>query len=326
MAGVRGVREGLQDNLSRAFPDRLTLCQKARMSNARVDKGWQERGLAGYPIEAILSSLKHYGVEVDEAGYHDLAKTQFPLGIAEDWLAQWKGTGQFSRFPVAAADELWTRWEKDRLSPRATAEALAALVNALQRLVDGAPDAPVGKAFDAVEALKAKLPQKDGALVPAFSEEIAHLLGEGLQAFNHMAEALAREGHVDDALQFAGVEEAVFPEREGVVKATIQIAGGEKEKGMAELRRLASDTARLAPKRMAAVDAMLTLDAFDEGARAAEGLWASTEAAQDFHAALEAAERLVYALEKKKAHAELEALRPKLEALVEKHQRAHPDH
>src|SRR4051812_7684016 len=103
----------------------------------RVDKNWQTGGLKGYSTEAILGTLSHYGAKVDEAGYRKLAADSYPMAIATQWHEGWKGTGQFARFPFAAAEELWSRWEKERLLPSALAEKLGALIVALSQLHEG---------------------------------------------------------------------------------------------------------------------------------------------------------------------------------------------
>jgi len=73
---------------------------------ARVDKQWQQKGLKVYGTDAILGTLQHYGVKVDEADFKALAETHFPLAMAQQWLAGWKGTGPLGQFPFLAAQEL----------------------------------------------------------------------------------------------------------------------------------------------------------------------------------------------------------------------------
>src|SRR5579871_6245201 len=97
---------GEQGSRQRAAGDPLheVICARA-MADARVDKAWIAKGLQDYPTEAILGTLKHYGAETDEATFKKLAQDKFPIGIAEEWHKSWKGTGQFSKFPAAAAEE-----------------------------------------------------------------------------------------------------------------------------------------------------------------------------------------------------------------------------
>src|SRR4051812_25404637 len=119
----------------------------------RVDKNWQKIGLQGYSTEAIVGTLGHYGHPMDEASFRQLATDHYPMGIAEQWHQGWKGTGQFARFPFAAAQELWKRWVTDRMLPSEFAEAVGKLVLVLSQLLDGRADAPVGVAFKTVEGL-----------------------------------------------------------------------------------------------------------------------------------------------------------------------------
>ena len=73
------------------------------MSADRVDKQWKERGLEQYSTQAIIGSLNHYGVTVDEAGFRQLAAERYPLEIAGTWRGTWKGKGQFLQLPYVAA-------------------------------------------------------------------------------------------------------------------------------------------------------------------------------------------------------------------------------
>src|SRR5690349_2309717 len=102
------------------------------MSQERVDKGWQKQGLTKYSTPAIIGTLAHYGIAVDEAKVKDRVAKEFPLHIAEEWQKQWKGTGQFTPFPIAAADELWRRFADGRLPPSEFALSLVQLMQALE--------------------------------------------------------------------------------------------------------------------------------------------------------------------------------------------------
>jgi hypothetical protein len=110
----------------------------------RVDKKWADKGLTGYSNEAILGTLQHYGVSCDEAAFRAQAEQAYPLGIAMGWMEKWKGTGQFARFPPAAAEMLWRRWLPDRPTPGEFIEAHAGEREpALQRLEEVAKSGPL---------------------------------------------------------------------------------------------------------------------------------------------------------------------------------------
>ena len=148
--------------------------------SARVDKQWQQKGLGAYGTEAILGTLQHYGVKVDEAGFKALAETHFPLAMAQAWFADWKGTGQFGQFPFQAAQELLRRWAGDRLMPTDYAEALANLVVALRKKLDGIAGADVARAFGALAELEGRVPREGGGSAPGFVQEVFALMGEQL--------------------------------------------------------------------------------------------------------------------------------------------------
>ena len=296
------------------------------MADARVDKSWQSKGLKDYSNEAIFGTLRHYGVQSDEAGFRKLVEDRFPIGIAEAWLERWKGTGQFSHFPVAAAEELWRRLAGERLGPRAFAEAIHELMAALAAMMDGSPDAPVGKTFARIEELKPKVPLESGRIHPAFAREVASHLGKALEAFNHLAEALAKDGQLEDAESFAKVEEFLFPERAGVAVAAVRAAGGQLSEAIDDLKKLAADESRGKEGRLTAVDQLLSLEAFEPGAEAAQALLDDAEKAQEYHLCFDAAQRLGYALNKLGREAELRKLEERVEELDQAHQAAHPGH
>lgn len=296
------------------------------MAEERVDKGWQSKGLSGYSTAAILGTLKHYGVVLDEAGFQKLAKEKYPLAITEDWLAVWKGTGQFSPYPQAAADELWRRLETERLSPGTLAEAVAKLMSALGDLVRGSPEAPVGERFKAVDELRAKVPQAEGKSDAKFLGEVVLHLGNWVEELNHLAENLAKAGHVDDAADFAEVEEFLFPERLGTVKAMVRWMKGEKAEGVADLVAVASDGQRELQNRLSAVDALLQCEAFAEAKPHAVALLDQAEKQDDIHVALHVGERVAYIVDRMGPAADRRALLDRLEALDAKHVEQHPGH
>ena len=46
------------------------------MSTDRVDKAWQRKGLKDYSTEAIIGTLGHYGIQVNEADFRDRKSTR----------------------------------------------------------------------------------------------------------------------------------------------------------------------------------------------------------------------------------------------------------
>src|SRR5688572_3674995 len=132
------------------------------MAGDRVDKQWQHKGLGPYSIEAIFGTPQHYSVTPDEAKFRELATDRFPLELAQTWQGAWKGTGQFARFHWAAAEELTKRLFTDRLMPGDFAKALAELMHALSKLMEGGGDAAVAPAFEKVDALRPQVPLADG--------------------------------------------------------------------------------------------------------------------------------------------------------------------
>src|SRR5438132_9586583 len=159
------------------------------------------------PTAPSLGTRSYYGTKADEASFKKMAEAMFPLQIAEEWHKSWKGTGQFSRFPAVAADELWKRLAGDRLQPAEFALALVKLLHALEAMREGKPDAPVGDAFKAVNEMKAKVPMENGKPHKRFVVETGFHMGKWVQNFDHLAESLAKDGHIDDAEDFAAIEE-----------------------------------------------------------------------------------------------------------------------
>lgn len=291
----------------------------------RVDKSWQKNGLAGFSTPAIIATLHHYGISVDEAGFRELTRESYPLQVANDWHDQWKGTGQFSRFPYAAATELYKRIWADRLAPADFARALAELVKALEALLNEAANPPVAAGFEKVEALRPRLPQGDA--LPNFMDEVIIQLGDGgARAFDELAEQLARDGHVEQANAFASLEEQLLPDRKGIATAVVQAVVGDSAQALASLDAIVQDEGRADESRVVALDALIHLDAFDPATRAAEQLLSRAEKADDFHLGLALCERLAYLLEKQEKWTELQALADRAKILADAHDRAHPHH
>jgi hypothetical protein len=235
----------------------------------RVDKGWQAKGIDVYSTEAILGTLGHYGVTVDEAGFKAAAATEFPLSIALGWHERWKGTGQFSRFPAAAAEELWRRLCAGRVAPTDVALALIKLLTALNGALEGTPDDGTRDTrFAVVEAYLPTLPTAP-ELREKFVAEMAGALGEWMEPFDRLAEALARRGQRALAERLVAVEEALFPIRAGAARSLVKAGAGDVDGAAAELRALADDAARDPFNRLAAVDALVDLGRFDDALRGA---------------------------------------------------------
>lgn len=292
----------------------------------RVDKNWQKAGLKDYSNEAILGTLAHYGAKVDEGAFRKLAESEYPLGIAEQWHHGWKGTGQFAKFPFAAAQELWGRWVKDRMRPSEFAEALGKLIVALSQLLDGRQDAPVGSAFKEVEGRKARVPQKDGGAEERFVQEVFGLLGEQmLRAFDELAEQLAGAGHTDDAEEFAKVEEFVVPTRAGVSTAVVKAVSGKRDEAVGELEKIAGDSARNGYGRLSAVDALIHLGS-DKARGFAEQLLEDAEKSADHHLALGVLGRVAHILDKTQDIPGMRALEERAKKISAAHDEAHPHH
>lgn len=293
----------------------------------RVDKRWQEQGLAKYSTGAILGTLQHYGVSVDEDAFRKASAERYPLVIATEWLQSWKGTGQFSQFPYPAAQELWQRMQPERLAPGTVAQALVGLLAALNAMLDDAAGAPVGKRFAAMKELKAKIPVKDGGATQEFADEVfAHLPEPMLELFDAVGERLAAAGHVDDADEFTEWEEFLVPVRRGIASALVRAAKGEKDAAVASLVALTGDAGRGDETQLLAIDGLLHLKEFEKARGPAEALLTRAEKAEDHHLALGAGGRLAHLLEQLGDNAALRALEPRMEQVAQAHDRAHPHH
>ena len=296
------------------------------MAAERVDKGWQKNGLEGYSTEAILGTLRHYGVDVDAAAFREQAKSGYPAHIAHDWHAQWKGTGQFSKFPYAAANELWKRLEADRLRPTDLSDALSELMIALQDVAGDEKDVDVEAPFARLEALRAKVPA-DQDTHDKFMEDVVIQLGEdGTDIFDGLAEELAKAGKLELARRFVEVEEGLLPERVGISRAVVRAVGGEMDGAIADLESVAKDEKRELQSRVLAVDAMIHLDAHAPALSNGENLLDVAEKAEDYHLALALCDRLAQLYEKLDKQKELRVLADRAERIGEAHDRAHPHH
>ncbi|WP_171817954.1 hypothetical protein [Pyxidicoccus fallax] len=298
------------------------------MSTQRVDKAWQQKGLKEYPTEALLGTLGHYGLPVNEEEFRKLAETSFPLGIAQQWREKWKGTGPFKDFAVAAAVELWRRWLPDRVAPMEMAETLNGLMSALAHLLNGKQDAPVAEAFEKMNAVRARMPlDEKGAPQERFMREaLAPFTEKQAEVFDSLAEALASSGHTAHAEAFADLEEFLLPDRKGIAKAMVRAARGEVDAATDELVKFTEDTQRAPISRLLAVDGLIHVKAHGRAAAAARTLLDQAEKANDIHLALDLVPRLehVYkAQNDREALLELMTISARLEAT---HDKMHPGH
>ena len=230
--------------------------------SARVDKQWKDKGLTTYSTEAILGTLGHYGVTLDEAGFKASAADRFPLELAIDWKPKWKGTGQFAPFPYAAANELFNRLLPDAPAPMKTAHIVLDLIANGLKEVAGREDAKLADAFKNWDDLVPRLPPK-GDRRDAFLRELVTFLESWAQTFNELPERLAKVGKKDQALRFALVHEVLFTDREGCMTALVRAQSGEREGAVADLKKWAEDTSRDIFARYSALDALFQLEEFE---------------------------------------------------------------
>jgi hypothetical protein len=227
----------------------------------RVDKQWKDKGLAGYSTAAIIGTLNHYGIALDEASLATEAADKSPLEVAGAWGRTWKGTGQFVTFPYAAANELFARLFPDRPTPMTVARTVLELIAQGLKVVAGQPG-DLAAPFDAFEKAVPALPPV-GERRDAFLREFVSFIEAYARPFNDLPTQLAKAGRGAEALRFAGVQETLFTDREGCVKALVRAALGERDAALAELTTWAGDAARDAFKRYSALDALYQLEAWD---------------------------------------------------------------
>ncbi len=228
----------------------------------KVDKGWKTKGLTGYSTDAVFNTLRHYGVSVDEASFRELAKDSTPLHIAGAWKTAWKGTGQFQQFPYAAAEELLTRYFPDRLTPFQLAQTVINAIVKSSALLSGQPD-ETAEVFAQFDQKKSSLPAP-GELRNLFNSELIGFLERFHQAFNDLPKALAKAGHREVALKFAGLHEDIFLDRVGAVTALVRALTGDREAALKELVALGGDANKDVFARHAAVDALFQAEAWAE--------------------------------------------------------------
>lgn len=227
----------------------------------RVDKQWKDKGLSGYSLAAIIGTLNHYGIALDEATIKEQAKDKSPLDLAGDWKAMWKGTGQFLAFPYAAANELITRFYPDRPTPMRVASVVLELIAQGLRLIDGKSSELTGP-LATFETLAPNLPPL-GEHRDAFLREFVSFIENWARPFNDLPERLTRAGHKDLGQRFAIVQETLFPDRAGCVTALVRAASGERDAAVADLTAWAGEATRDVFARYSALDSLYQLAAWD---------------------------------------------------------------
>lgn len=298
------------------------------MSTERVDKAWQNKGLQGYSTEAILGTLGHYGAPVTEADFRKLAETSWPPDIALEWGKKWKGTGPFKPFPYAAAEELWSRWVKDRLAPREFTVALAELMSTLTQFLSGKKDAPVDAAFERMKSVRQRMPlDEKGQPQLAFVERALGGFDEKVaEMFDSMAETLAKTGSTAYADAFAEFEEFLLPDRRGIASSIVRANKGERDAALADLEAVSVDTSRTQLSRLLAVDGLIHLGAWPQVVARARPMMLQAEKDGDIHLAIDLCARLEHVFKATGDRAALQDLASDAARLSAMHDHMHPGH
>jgi hypothetical protein len=281
-----------------------------------VDKGWFEKGIEKYSLDALFNSLRHYGVDCDEARFRALAADDYPLTIASQWHERWKGKGQFSRFPAAAAEELWRRLMAPEIAPTDVTLALVKLLGMLKQALAGKPnDGTWHTRFAVVEEYLPRLPT-DPDKREKFMLEATGALGEWLEVFDSMAEALASEHHDELADRYVWLEEELLPLRKGSAKALVKAAKGDRAGAAADLKVIADDATRDDYARLSAVDALLDLEQLDHAKAVLLSLLTKAEAGRDVELASAVVELLTALLKRDPKMKDKQAIRDRVESLA----------
>ncbi len=281
----------------------------------RVDKNWHTQGIDIYSVPAILGTLAHYGVTVTEASFLELAKEEYPLSIAHAWHDAWKGKGQFSRFPAAAAEELWRRLKPDEIAPTDVALALINLLTSLDETLEKKPDDRMRETrFKVVEAYLPRLPDA-GERREKFLDEVLYAIGEWIEALDDMAEALASEGFNEQADRLVVIEETLIPIRAGTAKALVQAARGDVEGALVVLRKISIEAEPFT--RISAIDALLEHKQADDVKSALMSLVDIAAEMKDVELASEVVERMSRLLELDPKRADRHELRERVEKLAQ---------
>ncbi len=295
-------------------------------SSERVDKQWQKKGLEAYSTGAILGTLQHYGVALDEEGFRAAAAERFPAQLALDWLAGWKGTGQFANFPYVAAQELTRRLFPDRVMPLSLSKTLAELLESLAAKQQGAGASDLDARFGAVEAMLEKLPTAEEARRGFVDEALLQLGEKNVRVMDEIAEAVARAGHLEDAKRFAELEEKLLPERAGIATALVQSVAGDRDGAVQKLKAAGEEAGRPVETKVMAVDALTNLNALDEALEIGKAALDTAEATEEHHAAMALCDMVGRILERQGRRDDLAANRERAKRIAAAHHQAHPHH
>lgn len=288
------------------------------MATERVDKGWAQKGIETYGNEAILGTLAHYGITIDEAGFKALSEQFFPLGMAVEWHERWKGTGQFSRFPAAAAEELWRRWLPEQLAPTDLGLALINLIKTLVDRMEGKPDdGTLETRFKVVEAYLGRIPEPVERR-DRFLGELFSALHEWHEAFNGLGEALVKKKLDAFADRFVAIEERLVPERLGIAQAVLKAERGDHEGAVRDVIAISSDAGRDVWNRLSAVDALFDVSESVAAKQALLPIFAEAERSTDVELISAVVERLAHLLELDPQLPERAELRARVEAIAQR--------
>ncbi len=75
----------------------------------RIDERRSEQGLGAYSTQALLATLRHHGVHVEQQLLAQAAGPAEALALASSWTRQWKSEGVPVSFLPALVLELWRR-------------------------------------------------------------------------------------------------------------------------------------------------------------------------------------------------------------------------
>lgn len=287
------------------------------MGTERVDKGWQNKGIDTYSTEAILGTLAHYGVTIDEAAFKAAAAEDYPFAIARTWHQHWKGVGQFSVFPAAASEELWRRWLPGQVTPTDIALGVLHLLEDLAGLVDGEPDeGTLETRFKVVEAYLPKIPQEHPRHDRFVSELLSAFGQDGMKTFDAMAEALVRAKHDALADRFVAIEETILVQRKDIAKAIVQAERGDLAGAVKVVSAIATDPSRDIWNRLSAVDALFDFEELGLAKQALLPLFDEAEKSKDLELLLTVVEHLAELLDADPRMPERNELRARIERIA----------
>ncbi|MDX2010502.1 MAG: hypothetical protein SFW67_09945 [Myxococcaceae bacterium] len=287
------------------------------MATERVDKGWQLKGLEAYGDDAILGTLAHYGITIDKPGFLALAQKAYPLAIAMEWHeGGWKGTGQFSRFPAAAAEELWHRWQPGAVAPTDVALAIINLIKDLVDQLDGKPDeGTLDTRFKVVEAYLPRIPTEPETR-DRFLGECFGALTDWMEPFDGMAESLARKKLDALADRFAALEEGLLEQRRGISSAIVRAVRGDETAALNDVFAIAMDASREVWNRSSAIDTLFDFEALDRVKQATLSLFDEAERLKDLELISWCVETLAELLKEDPSMPERQAIRERIERIA----------